>query len=283
MKKLVLLLLAVCMCLSVSLMLTACGGEEHTHTYQTEWSKDSVHHWHACEDEACAEVSDKEEHAWDEGTITTEATADNDGVKTYTCTACGQTKTEAVKYTVSAPTQIEWSQAFAATINATNLTYTRDQLVNGNSDGEWTLYQDGDKYMMEGYHHGDELLHNCYFRTDSDGKTYHYTSANGETWTCEEVGGIIHVPALADTMMPFEALYSSFVFDAEAQMFVLDSAVVMGFNMTNMQVKIENGYVTYFAYTMPVDESKDIDYNYTQHIIFSDYEATEVTLPAVSE
>ncbi len=37
-------------------------------------------------------------HAWDKGIITTEATPDADGVKTYTCTACGETKEEAVPY-----------------------------------------------------------------------------------------------------------------------------------------------------------------------------------------
>lgn len=237
-----------------------------------------------CEGEGCTEASDKAGHIWNEGVITTEATAEVDGVKTFTCTVCDQTKTETVEYVAVAPTQTEWSQAFAATIDAENLTYTRDQLVNGSSDGDWTLYQDGNKYMMEGYHHGgDELLHNCYFWVDSEEKTYHYTSATGETWTREEVGGITHVPALADTMMPFEALFSSFVFDAETQMFVLDSGVVMGFNMENVKVKIENGYVTYFTYTMPKDPDKDLDANYTQTIVFSNYGTTEVTLPSVAD
>ncbi|MBE6680413.1 MAG: hypothetical protein E7598_07845, partial [Ruminococcaceae bacterium] len=38
------------------------------------------------------------ECTWDDGVITTEPTADADGVKTYTCTVCGRTKTEAVKF-----------------------------------------------------------------------------------------------------------------------------------------------------------------------------------------
>ncbi len=99
MKKLVSLLLAVCMCLSVGVMLTACGDKEHTHTYKTEWSKDATHHWHACEGEDCTEVSDKAEHTWNDGEITTEATAEADGVKTFTCAVCGQTKTETVSIT----------------------------------------------------------------------------------------------------------------------------------------------------------------------------------------
>ena len=37
-------------------------------------------------------------HKWNAGVITQEPTASADGVKTYTCTVCGDTKTEAVKY-----------------------------------------------------------------------------------------------------------------------------------------------------------------------------------------
>ncbi|MCD7766230.1 MAG: hypothetical protein LUH53_06910, partial [Lachnospiraceae bacterium] len=38
-------------------------------------------------------------HSWDEGTVTTEATCSEDGVKTYTCTVCGKTKTEKIEAT----------------------------------------------------------------------------------------------------------------------------------------------------------------------------------------
>ena len=103
MKKLASLLLAVCMCLSIGVMFTACktegGGEQHTHTYKTEWSKDPIYHWHVCETAGCTEISEKSEHTWNDGEITTEATADTDGVKTFTCTACGQIKTEIINFT----------------------------------------------------------------------------------------------------------------------------------------------------------------------------------------
>ncbi len=36
-------------------------------------------------------------HAWDEGKVTTEPTVDAEGVKTYTCDTCGATKTEAIE------------------------------------------------------------------------------------------------------------------------------------------------------------------------------------------
>ena len=124
MKKVVSILLTVCMLLSLGVMLTACNS--HTHSYQTEWSKDDTHHWHACDGEDCPEVADKAEHSWDDGKITTEATADADGVKTYTCTVCGETKTESVKYDPKTTvTEAEWKAALAPELfDNVTLTYS---------------------------------------------------------------------------------------------------------------------------------------------------------------
>lgn len=95
MKKLTSILLTVCMCLSIGVMLTACG---HEHTYSAEWSKDTTHHWHDCEDKDCTEVADKAEHTWNGGEVTTPATPATSGVTIFTCTVCGQTKTESLDY-----------------------------------------------------------------------------------------------------------------------------------------------------------------------------------------
>ncbi len=64
--------------------------------FDSNWTSDDKHHWHACTDEGCDEVKDKAEHTWDDGVVTKEATATEKGVKTYTCTACKATKTEEV-------------------------------------------------------------------------------------------------------------------------------------------------------------------------------------------
>lgn len=39
---------------------------------------------------------DETAHVWDKGVVTTEATTEKEGVKTYTCSVCGKTKTEAI-------------------------------------------------------------------------------------------------------------------------------------------------------------------------------------------
>lgn len=60
-----------------------------------DWEKyDEKQHKHVCTlDDTHIEYED---HTWDAGTITTQPTDTADGVKTFTCTACGETKTEPV-------------------------------------------------------------------------------------------------------------------------------------------------------------------------------------------
>ena len=45
-------------------------------------------------------------HSWDEGKITTSPTCENAGVKTYTCTVCNATKTEAIDATGHTPVEV---------------------------------------------------------------------------------------------------------------------------------------------------------------------------------
>ena len=67
--------------------------------------KESAHYYYLCEicNEPAKDMKDtytvgsvKTEHSWDSGKITTEPTTQAEGVKTYTCTICHATKTEAV-------------------------------------------------------------------------------------------------------------------------------------------------------------------------------------------
>lgn len=68
--------------------------------FDSKWSYDEKHHWHACTqacgDESCDEVKDKAEHTWDAGVVTKEATATEKGEKTYTCSVCKTTKTDEI-------------------------------------------------------------------------------------------------------------------------------------------------------------------------------------------
>ena len=66
----------------------------HTHTFNDGvWENDEVSHWHPATCAHKGEKSSVEEHIWDEGVVTTEPTETTEGVKTYTCSKCGRTKT----------------------------------------------------------------------------------------------------------------------------------------------------------------------------------------------
>ena len=74
----------------------ATDGEPLGHDYGAWMKADDLQHQRVCSrDESHVE---KEDHTWDEGTVTKAATATKDGVKTYKCTAegCGAEKTEVI-------------------------------------------------------------------------------------------------------------------------------------------------------------------------------------------
>ena len=73
------------------------GMLDHEHTFDMErWDHDAENHWHPA---TCAHTSEKKglaAHSWNEGVVTTQPTETTEGVKTYTCTVCGNTKTATI-------------------------------------------------------------------------------------------------------------------------------------------------------------------------------------------
>ena len=64
------------------------------HNYGSEWSYDDNGHWHICR--GCNRSGESEPHAYDEGVVTVEPTEETEGERTYTCTVCGQQRTEPI-------------------------------------------------------------------------------------------------------------------------------------------------------------------------------------------
>ena len=99
--------LTLCL-LTAALLLVACSGREHTHTYE---ARETIAATCETEGEAvqvcseCGKVSAEPTvikplgHLWSDGEITVDATCEEDGLMTYTCTrtGCGKDKTEKVK------------------------------------------------------------------------------------------------------------------------------------------------------------------------------------------
>ena len=66
-------------------------GYHNTYTYERLNNEQHTIHCSACP------YTDVNTHGWNSGEVTTEATCAAEGVKTYTCTQCGTTKTEAIE------------------------------------------------------------------------------------------------------------------------------------------------------------------------------------------
>ncbi len=73
------------------------GMLDHEHTFDmTKWSYNAENHWHPA---TCGHTDEKKDlgaHVWNEGVVTTQPTETTEGVKTYTCTTCGNTKTATI-------------------------------------------------------------------------------------------------------------------------------------------------------------------------------------------
>ena len=65
---------------------------EHTCRYDTNWFTDVSSHWQECT--VCGKEKNKENHTWNSGVITQEATTTTTGIKTYTCASCEKKKYE---------------------------------------------------------------------------------------------------------------------------------------------------------------------------------------------
>jgi len=136
MRKCLSLVLLICMLAMSATLLASCG---HTCEFEETWTTDKTSHRRVCTDEDCTEVTEEGDHTFDEGVITTPATQEADGVKTYTCSVCKYTKTETVAFT--GMTEEEWNAAFADSVFE-NFTYTEkaDVTTSGMTVSATTTY-----------------------------------------------------------------------------------------------------------------------------------------------
>ena len=73
----------------------------------TEPGKTEGKHCSVCNEILVAQTEiPAKDHSWDEGKITTSPTCENAGVKTYTCTVCNATRTEAIAATGHTPVEV---------------------------------------------------------------------------------------------------------------------------------------------------------------------------------
>ena len=117
----------------------------HEHTFESKWLSDENNHWHPCSYEKivgyggrdqyrCEEKGSFGPHVWDAGVVTKQPTTSSEGIKTYTCSTCGATKTESITPLVdntdgSETITVNFNQLQgkqAATVNAKTKAYIDD-------------------------------------------------------------------------------------------------------------------------------------------------------------
>ena len=135
---------------------TVCGqtkeevvpANAEAHTFSTDWSSDADTHWHAATCVHTTLKSQQSEHTWNAGVITTPATCTEAGVKTYTCTVCGRTRTESVPATghaydngvITTPAGCTTTGVKTFTCETCGNTYTETVAALGHDYSElWTI------------------------------------------------------------------------------------------------------------------------------------------------
>lgn len=253
MKKSISLLLTVCMLLTVGSVLTSCT---HQCSFAETWTKDDTAHWHACTDETCTEISEKADHTWNEGVITTTASQEADGVKTYTCTVCQHTKTEPVAFT--GMTEQEWSAAFSP-LTFENFTYTETSTVETTGILMTTVVTQkfaGDKAWM------------C---MEIAGQLSEQTYSGSEAEAMKET--------LLDSM--FSILdFEDFQYDANTKTYTMVGEVYveeLGADLSTATLKFENGKLVEFKYTCQYTEpNMGMQFDAESTVTLTDYGTTVV-------
>lgn len=251
MKKTLVLLLTLALLLFTLSVLSSCN--KHECTFSTEWLHDDTNHWRVCTGEDCVEISEKAAHTWNDGEITTKPTQEADGVKTYTCTVCSHTKTEAISFT--GMTEDEWNA-----------------IIHTNKFKNFTMDM---KMLMEATNM--ELQANASMIIKiTENAVYLYTKAAGET--NEEIYDGESMDEIADIVAVFD--YSNFTYDAEEKLYRAKGKLSIPWDEsepTDATVRFENGKLVEmkYSYSMKAGNSGlDMDVNTT--VSFLDYGTTVI-------
>ncbi|MBQ7332753.1 MAG: hypothetical protein IJW38_00190 [Clostridia bacterium] len=69
-----------------------------SHVFSDKYQSNASYHYHYCTKAGCNATDEKIAHTWDAGAVTTEPTPTADGVRTFTCSICFETKTQVELY-----------------------------------------------------------------------------------------------------------------------------------------------------------------------------------------
>lgn len=234
----------------------------HKCTPDEEWTFDENSHWHKCAESpymkllkaSCTEIFDKADHTWDAGTITTPATQEADGIKTFTCTGCGATKTEPVAFT--GMTEEEWAAAFDEkqfenfTFNETSVLKTTGMTVETIAIYEFEKSKAKVTATLAGQTQSQSI---------SSSQVATYRTALLESF---------------EPMVKFE----DYKYDATTKTYVLDGEFTipsLGVKADTAALTFENGKLVKMTYTCVIVDS-GVSFDVTSTVLFTDYGTTTI-------
>ena len=250
MKRLSALLLTLLLLLPTLAVLPSC---KHECTFADEWLHDDTNHWRACTGEDCIEISGKSAHSWNDGEITTNATQEADGVKTYTCSVCSHTKTEPVAFT--GMTKDEWNLIIHLD-NFKNYTLNLNMLfVLPNLNAKF------DSSLMFKF---------------TEEATSMYAEAAGQT--NEEIYEDSSMDLAADVVAMFD--YDKFTYDAQAKLYRAEGKISVPWDEsepTDATIRFENGKLVEMTYSYTtIDGDSGMEMNIDSTVKFTDYGTTVI-------
>ncbi|MBQ7347616.1 MAG: leucine-rich repeat domain-containing protein, partial [Clostridia bacterium] len=227
------------------------------------------------------ESIEKAAHTWGHGTVTTPATPEVEGEKTYTCVDCPAVYRETFAYPI---TQNEWNQAIDNIIGSQNITMNITGEGEGWSGFNATYSIDGTKLYIISIA-GD--IYEVFYSREND-KDYFYNLTDG-IWEKSELGGVmdysISVCLPWNVWEQFKNSYSSFVYDDNTGFYEApDLTVVFKLGEEEITISaitfvISDGVITGLNYTFTYDDGT-IEIMKTT---FKDIGSTTVVIPHIHE
>ena len=156
----------------------ATGGDEHTHSYGSEWKNDADNHWYEC---SCGDKKDVAAHTASDWIIDTPATATTSGSKHKECTVCGYTMT---------------TETIPAT-GGSEHTHSYGSEWKNDATNHWHECSCGDKT--------DKAVHDFKWIVDKEATATQKGSKHEECKVCGYKKAAVEIPATGFTTKPIDS------------------------------------------------------------------------------
>ena len=203
-----------------------------------------------------------------------------DGVKTFTCTVCEQTKTETIKLQTQV-NESAWKKAFES-LNNVEIKTLQDMYML--SENDWILGQENyriEDYIItsDGYLRSSEWNDTIYVSYDEVHYKYEiYHKNENPIWKRQIINDVPPITSSGPIVVLFqtETKFEDFSYDEESKLYVASNVVYIDEHENNeltfesVSIGFEDGKITSFSYVAITNmERNGVTYTYKQVIKFT--------------